>query len=463
MAKEMGPQHIISLQAENVKRIVAVDIKLDEKNPAGAVIIKGENGAGKSSVLDAIVMALRGGDAMLDKPIRDGKDKAQVVLKTQELIVRRKFTQAGSYLEVTNHEGLTYKSPQQLLESMINTIGFDPMEFAELDHKEQAKRLLTVCPTELDLDKNAAEQKALREQRTFVNRDVKRLQANLSSYPAPDPELPTELVSVTALSEEMTKLLEENRKAELRANQIATAERTLEQIEQQIKKLTQDRDSLTAQLADLRKKASEPVDYASKIEGIRTQIKNAEATNAKIRQAQQRKQVADDLKKVEEKSTDFEKQITALVEAREAALKSVKFPVAGLGIDAEGNVVFNGNPLKQCSSAEQIRVGIALAAAANPKMKVAFIRHGSLLDNKSLKMVIDNAVEHGMQVWIERVDDSSPTAIEITEGSNIGAKDEEPAQAPPAAGKDECEDPPPTPMGALPEGRGKKKKTAGLF
>ncbi len=45
---------IISLQAENIKRLTAVEIK-----PDGALVqITGRNGAGKSSVLDAIWWAL---------------------------------------------------------------------------------------------------------------------------------------------------------------------------------------------------------------------------------------------------------------------------------------------------------------------------------------------------------------------------------------------------------------------
>lgn len=59
---------IISLESENIKRLKAVRIK-----PDGLLVqITGKNGAGKTSVLDSIMMALAGGSTIPEKPIRDG-------------------------------------------------------------------------------------------------------------------------------------------------------------------------------------------------------------------------------------------------------------------------------------------------------------------------------------------------------------------------------------------------------
>lgn len=425
MGTEKGPQHIIALQSENVKKITVVQVKLDEKDPSGTVIITGENGAGKSSVLDSIEMALRGKDYKLDKPIRDGKEKAVVILKTQDYIVTRRFVGENTYLEITNHEGLTYKKPQELLDSLINTIGFDPLEFAEMDQKDQAKQLLEICPTELDLEKNAEDQKALKEQRTFVNRDVKRLAAQIQGYPPAEKDLPITEVSLAALNDEFSKLIELDRRHQVRLENLAAALKSVANIEAQINVLQADHAKLTALIAEGKKKAEEEEaqNYAEKAEAIRAQMKKAESTNAKIREAKIRQTYVEDHNEAVAKSTDFDNKILALTQAREEALKKTKFPVDGLSIDAEGRVIFNGNPLKQCSSAEQIRVGIALAASANPGLRVAFIRHGSLLDAKSMQLVADLAKQHGMQVWIERVQDNSPAAIQICDGSNIGAVD----------------------------------------
>jgi len=59
--------------------------------------------------------------------------------------------------------------------------------------------------------------------------------------------------------------------------------------------------------------------------------------------------------------------------------------------------------LNQCSSSQQIKIGMAIAAASNPKVRVATIREGSLLDDASMEMIDEIAREHGVQCFVERV------------------------------------------------------------
>lgn len=66
---EAKPLHIIALDAQNVKRLRAVNI-----TPTGdLIVIGGNNGQGKTSVLDSIEMALAG--TKCAKPIREGASK----------------------------------------------------------------------------------------------------------------------------------------------------------------------------------------------------------------------------------------------------------------------------------------------------------------------------------------------------------------------------------------------------
>jgi len=66
---------IVRFSAENIKRLVAVEIEPD----GSVVVISGSNGAGKSSCLDAIWLALGGGPAAREtpRPIRDGQEHAR--------------------------------------------------------------------------------------------------------------------------------------------------------------------------------------------------------------------------------------------------------------------------------------------------------------------------------------------------------------------------------------------------
>jgi hypothetical protein len=54
-------------------------------------------------------------------------------------------------------------------------------------------------------------------------------------------------------------------------------------------------------------------------------------------------------------------------------------PIDGLSLES-GRVMFNGIPLDQGSSAEQLRVSTAIAMSSNPELRVIRIKDGSLLD-----------------------------------------------------------------------------------
>ena len=73
---------ILNLHAENIKKIKVTDITTDPNSDT--VIISGANGNGKSSVLDCIEMACRGGDSLPDMPIRRGKEKGLIEMNLGE-------------------------------------------------------------------------------------------------------------------------------------------------------------------------------------------------------------------------------------------------------------------------------------------------------------------------------------------------------------------------------------------
>jgi len=81
-----------------------------------------------------------------------------------------------------------------------------------------------------------------------------------------------------------------------------------------------------------------------------------------------------------------------------------KMPIEGLGFTDSG-VTFKGIPFEQISSAEQLRVSVAIGIALNPDLRVLLIRDGSLLDSDNLALIAEMAAEHDVQVWIERVEE----------------------------------------------------------
>ena len=52
----------------------------------------------------------------------------------------------------------------------------------------------------------------------------------------------------------------------------------------------------------------------------------------------------------------------------------------------------------------------------NPKLKVMLIRDGSLLDDNSMKLLVEEADKSGAQIWIEVVGNRADCSVVIEDG-----------------------------------------------
>src|SRR5579864_5989965 len=142
---------ILRLEAENIKKLRVVSV-----TPEGDVVqITGPNGSGKTSILDAIFYALDGTSGIPSKVVRNGTDHARVSVdlgeQKTELIVTREFAKDGATrLTVENTEGLRFKSPQSMLDALLGSLTFDPLEFTRMQPKQQLETLRGVVNLKVD-------------------------------------------------------------------------------------------------------------------------------------------------------------------------------------------------------------------------------------------------------------------------------------------------------------------------
>ena len=103
---ETKPQHIIKLEVENVKRVHAAQIDADGK----PIIIGGENEAGKSSVIDAIQMAVGGARHACKNPLKNGEEHGEIILTTEDFVITKTFVKDGKSgkLTITYPDGAVF-------------------------------------------------------------------------------------------------------------------------------------------------------------------------------------------------------------------------------------------------------------------------------------------------------------------------------------------------------------------
>jgi energy-coupling factor transporter ATP-binding protein EcfA2 len=420
---------IIKLTSENVKRLQAVEI-----SPQGNVIvIGGRNGQGKSSVLDSIQYAL-GGDPSAPMPVRRGEDKAKIVLDLGDLIVRRTFTAAGgTTLTVTNADGVRQVSPQAILDKLVGKLTFDPLEFARQKPALQAatlRQLVGINTTALD-----EEREKLYDERTNVNRDAKTLEARLGQLQKHEGVPDTETSTAEILAEQQKAADHNAANQNLRriADQRKTvyqnakdeADRTAEEIQRHKDEITRleslhKQQTARATAEEANAKAAEDKAAAAVDEDLtpfREKAASAEAINQKIRDNRTRADVVRQFKVKTEQAEKLTAQIEAIDAKKRKTITDAKFPIDGMSFDAAGGVTLGGIPFEQCSSAEQLRVSVAIGLALNPKLRVLLIRDGSLLDEDSLKLMLEMAEKADAQVWLERVGDDATTSVVIEDGT----------------------------------------------
>jgi archaellum component FlaC len=431
---------IIKLTAENVMKLSAVEIVPQDN----LVLITGENGAGKSSVLDSIVMALCGKSTIPDKPIKEGANKGKIVVELEQYRIERSFTQGNSYLKIENVDGSTVKSPQKFLDDLIGKISFDPLEFMNQKPEDQAEIFLSLIG--VDVKALDAEEEALRNERTMVGRDLKKAEAFIASHPLFADVLNVEEQSIGDLSSQLTQVLqynqewdrqqEENEGLKLHA---AKHRRRIEEIDLEIKKLQMEAESLDVEINTMKETYREKRDYLEghpkwDISDLQEQMNNLEAVNEKIRSNKVHLEATEDIKETRDGYDLLTRQIAAVDDKRKQLLSSAPMPVPGLSFEA-GKITFNGIPLAQCSDGEKLMISLGISMALNPTLRVLRIKDGSLLDEKNRKIIYDRIKDKDFQLWMEAVSSDKSVGIFIEDGSIVAVNGQTVVTPPPRKSK----------------------------
>jgi len=427
---------IINLQAENIKKLIAIEIRPD----GNLVQITGKNGQGKTSVLDSIWWALCGAANIQGTPIRNGQNQAKIRLDLGEIVVTRIFKKADdghtiSSLTIENAEGTVIRTPQTLLDKMLGELSFDPLAFARMTKKEQFNELKRFVP-DIDFDAIQKAHQADYDKRTNINREAKESRT-LADAIFISPDLNPELIDENALIDKLEAAGKHNADIETRRGNRAklaqdiemksvesnNALKRIEELKVEIAKQTAISEAALTQILEWNTKLQnapklpEPKDLAL----IKAEISDAKIHNGKIIEFTKRKEY---IKKAEVLEVEAEK-ITTVMNAREkdkmAKIAAAKLPIKGLGF-GQDEIILNGVAFNQASDAEQLQVSIAMAMALNPKLRIIRVRDGSLLDEDSLKLLGEMAKENDYQVWIERVDSSGKVGIVLEDGHIKGVE-----------------------------------------
>lgn len=422
---------IVGFKAIDFKKIKVVDITPN----AFVNRISGANGSGKTSLIDGIMLCLRGTRNVPSQPIRKGAKKALLQVDLGEYVARRIFTEGGSpngFLVVEPKDGKSsIKGPQEFLNKLVGPNSYDPLAFIRMDAEQQYRALYKIVlpdvdPNSLNIEKNPDYLK-----RRELKKEIKALETRRDTIQIPD-NLPAEKRDEAKLLKELGEVGEHNARIEREKNQreqinriLAEAKRRNEDIQKEIEKLRVDLKendaeiSRTYRIIDKWEPLAEPKDAKHYTEAITA----ARILNAAIDKRGQRDELQKEIDGIAKRVDTISVALDELETKQTKAIEEAKFPIPGLAFGNE-EVIFEGLPFAQVSNADQIRASVAIGMADNPELRVMQVKDGSLLDDASMKIIADMCVKEDFQLFCEIVDTSGDVGVYLEEGEVKAVNDE---------------------------------------
>lgn len=405
---------IAKLEIENMKRVRAVTLEPAEN---GLTVIGGNNGQGKTSVLDAIAWALGGDKFRPSNPTREGSVIPPYLHVEMDngLIVERRGEK--SVLKVTDPSGR--KGGQQLLNEFVEQLALDLPRFMAASNKDKALTLLKIIGVEKELAELEYKIQTTYNRRLELGRialQKKKFADELPMYP----DAPKEPISASELILKQQDILARNGE-----NQRLRS--ALEQLKGQREVLRNKIDDLNVKLAELNrqleetesriavgeKTTAELVDEST--DEIRESLVNIEAINAKVSANCQREKAEIEAEQYQKEYDSLSDEIDSLREAKVKLLDNAKLPLPGLSVE-DGELTYNGQKWDCMSSSEQLRIATAIVRCLNPDCGFVLIDKLEQMDIETMREFGEWLEAEGLQAIATRVSTGDECSIIISDG-----------------------------------------------
>ena len=412
---------IISLDIENVKKVKAVRLCPTE---TGLTLIGGDNGQGKTSILESIMGAL-GGDSY-KQTVRDGADKGIInITLSNGILVKRVYTATGgSRLEVTDPSGK--KGGQQILQAVVSPFALNISTFMDAPDKKKYDILLKV----IGVNPQPFEEriKTLEQDRLIKGRERDRAKGNAESLVFFE-DAPDEKLDGNSISGQMTEALQHNARVRQSTADVQSAKDRVDLAQMRVKEAEE---ALARNKATLEKLEAEYVDSLERVSNVGEPV-DTQAISAKLQEVTEinekvsanlaRKQAQELTAALADEYKSISQEIEGVREELRALLEGAKLPYPGLGVN-EGVLEYNGRPWSTLSESERLILATAVSRAVLPSCKFVLIDGMERMDKKTLRTFTGWLVAQGLQAIGTRVGDGSENTIIIEDGEVVGQNDE---------------------------------------
>jgi predicted ATP-dependent endonuclease of OLD family len=432
-----------SLEVENFKNIEKKIVSIGGRS----FIVTGQNAAGKSSLIQALLSPMDSKVKQPKKAIMDGKDKAstKVVIKGEIGGEEHEYTLEMFYtpgnqtgrLVIRNSAGEALKSPAKTLDAIVGNIAFDMFKFLNGTGPAKVKVIKELAGIVSQIDALDAQRKEKMADKLFKTRSCEEKEAIMKNHglSQDDIEKYSESIHVEPINEELaniSKKIESYARIKNGVQKFKDDNLALNADNVKYEKEITELEAKIAELKETVKANKETIEQnkSSQSKGEEWLEKNKEPnageiskrlSDANLHNENYNKVVELGKKQVEivtlkKEIEKLQAEVVKIDDDKLRLIKKSKLPIKGMTFDDE-QVYLNGLPMEegQINTAELYKAGFEISKALNPNLRVIIIPEGSLFDRKSLMAVIKQADEEGYQVIAEVVSDDADVSINFVE------------------------------------------------
>jgi DNA repair exonuclease SbcCD ATPase subunit len=411
----MEKMKIVGLELENVKRVSVLNMAME---PTGLTVIGGNNGQGKTTILDAICYAL-GGERYRPSNLQREGSIADAYIKltlSNGLTVER--TGKNASLKVTDPAGK--KGGQALLDSFCEELAINLPKFMDASSKDKAKTLLKIIGIGDQLEIIEREERQAYQERENYYKIADQKNKFYKELPWHDgvPESP--MAAAELIQESQAILLRNAEKQSARRNveQLKIAVDKKEQeyslAHKKAKELEQEFYAASATYQDLINEISSltPDESTAEIEKKLTEL---EEINSKVRANLDKQKAKDDADECTIKYNRLTVQVEDIRKRRLALLDGATMPLPGLSIE-DSELTLNGKKWDCMSSAEQLKASAAIVKALKPECGFILLDKLEAMDMTTLAEFRAWLEAEGLQAIATRVSTGAECTIVIEDG-----------------------------------------------
>ena len=431
----------MTLRVSHVRISNILGISELEFSPPGFTEVVGSNGSGKTSTIEALRAALRGGhDATL---LRKGAEKGEIVLVLDDgTQIKKRVTADGTSVDVIR-DGKKLSRPAEAIKALHDVLSVNPVEFLRAPEKERVNALMQAMPINVDrahlqsliradfvtvpasgdsgLSVIESLKKQVFDERTSVNRAARDKEGTINQMRATLPdELPDSPPTDASLIEKLNTIDAErdaelerirNKLAGIKSESDARIASLKGQIDAQIAALQSQIESEKQGFEAIRQKAAakeqecrtkHAADRAG-IEAIVNSIEDAQKQHARYQQTKEviQKMICEHamLKRDSEELTD---SLDALEAYKSELLASL--PISGLAV-IDGRVFRNGIEFDRLNTAQQVEIAVEIAKLRAGELGLICVDGLELLDHEAYDAFRVHAATSGLQMIVSRVGD----------------------------------------------------------